>query len=355
MKDPKKNPDHLLFETTDGLLNQSFYSSTPSEYLLQRLENVMLVAAKPDRLQALVNEGFSYLSLKVAPQTPTSERLEEDMKVRERFVYSECVVLLHHAAETLLRAYFAHAPRTASPWLEMARERTPSGFKKKVAERFDGAPRDEQRTEELCVVFRGTAKPESLKPAPDRGVWDASLDNIEAFMTHFARLFLNDAPEYNAAKHGLAVHSGTPSMKLGDGDLIQKEGPALDFLEVKPTDDGLRWHWSTHWLDPDRYMGLVMIACRFIDQIWAVGAHRYLRKVPAEYSLLEGPKFEDFMKRESGIHIDRMSMALNYWKSEEMRDKALARRGTVLEPSGDEAPRNEGDEDAGSQGERTLL
>jgi hypothetical protein len=213
----------------------------------------------------------------------------------------------------------------------MARERQPSTFKQKVSRRFDGAPLDQQRTEELCVVFRGVTGPKSLTPTADQ-------------------------TEYNAAKHGLAVHAGTPSMKPGDGELIQKEGRALDYLEMKPTQEGIRWHWSTHWLDPDKYMGLVMIACQFIDQAWRVGAFRYLRKKPDEYNLLDRPKFADVMKRQEGIvHIDRMSMTLNYWKSEVMRDKALARRGTVLEPSGGEAPRNEGDEDVGSQGEKTLL
>jgi hypothetical protein len=64
----------------------------------------------------------------------------------------------------------------------------------------------------------------------------------------------------------------------------------VDYLEIKPDPDGyLRWHWTTHWIAPDRYLGLIGVAVQYIDQIWAVGALRYLKRMPDQYSLLVRP------------------------------------------------------------------
>jgi len=78
----------------------------------------------------------------------------------------------------------------------MARVRTPGKFKVLIKDRFlKDLPREERR-ERVAQVFFGTdfAK---LTPTPEEEEWNKGLDNIEAFLVHFAKQFA-DANVYNA-------------------------------------------------------------------------------------------------------------------------------------------------------------
>jgi hypothetical protein len=216
-------------------LNVAFYSVEPHDYFQTRLELLMLAAADSDAIFAAFQKGLEYGALKMGgPETNAPGDAEVDA-ARTAFVTADAVNLLHHISETLLRLYFAHRPEEgkfpASPWLEIAQEVTPGEFKRRVALRFDGGSElDDARRAEVTATFYGSTDPPCDTPEEaDR--LRASVDEIERFLHHFARYFLDEAKLYNAMKHGLAIRPGVSSMHLKTpadaGRLARGESPLI--------------------------------------------------------------------------------------------------------------------------------
>lgn len=122
----------------------------------------------------------------------------------------------------------------------------------------------------------GRAGPRGLTPQPGIERWNEGLDNIEAFLLHYARYFL-DADVYNALKHGLVVRPGDSLTQLDDGELIKAQGPALEYLSQRKDASGrLRWNRSTRWLEFDRSLVFVFMATRLMESLWSIARARYL-------------------------------------------------------------------------------
>ncbi|MDP9452601.1 MAG: hypothetical protein M3P97_04240 [Actinomycetota bacterium] len=102
-------------------LNESFYSSSPALYFEQRLNSLLVMAADDPEYGDRLHRGLTIVgeTFTVAP----SERVESQLSEKQlrQFVTSETQVLLHHAAESLLRLYLAHeAHLSPCPWLSIA-------------------------------------------------------------------------------------------------------------------------------------------------------------------------------------------------------------------------------------------
>ncbi len=223
MTDHTRHPNHLLAAENDRSLNETFYRARPHAYFNQRLESLILVAGKSEKLQDLLAEGVTVGALK-AGGAPVPERTDDERSElnqdRERYVIADTVVLLHHAAETLLRLYLAHENLPPCPWLKMAEERNFAAFKSRV-DKLGEDLAGHRRHDELAKVFFGTGDRTALSPEPLEDAWRNGLENFGTWMSWFAQHFL-DANVYNAAKHGLAVHPGEAAFQLGDDELMSQ-------------------------------------------------------------------------------------------------------------------------------------
>jgi hypothetical protein len=318
MPKDKRDPDHLLAREQFPELNQAFYATRPWEYFNYRNHLLMLAAGAGDKLEEIAQQGVSYRGLTY------QENAEDDaadtvqaQEAREKFVIADSEALLHHASETLLRLYLAHEPPKPCPWLEMARVRSPGEFKQMLERRFlKDRPQQERRTR-VAGVFFGTDDRSKLTPSPAEEDWNKALDNIEAFLVHFAEHFI-DADVYNALKHGLAVRPGDVATQLNEGELLKAKGPAIEYLSLRRTPDGQsRWHRSTTWIRPDHSMGLVYLAARLMDSLWSIARFRYLKVRPEALHLWTTPVYEEVMKRlaegeEAGFFVESMHMELLY-------------------------------------------
>lgn len=280
-------------------LNVAFYSVEPHDYFQTRLELLMLAAADTGAILAAFQKGLEYGALKIGG--PEVKAPDDAEAAQNAFVTADAVNLLHHISETLLRLYFAHRPEEgkfpASPWLQIAQEVTPGEFKRLVALRFGGNELDDARRAEVTATFYGSADPPCDTPEEaDR--LRASVDEIERFLHHFARYFLDEAKLYNAMKHGLAIRPGSSSMHLntpadaerlarGESPLISAEGPSVEYLARKNPED--EFGRETRWVRPDVLMGEALIAVFMLAQIWTIGKLRYIgpddpsRKVPLRF------------------------------------------------------------------------
>jgi hypothetical protein len=252
---------------------------------------------------------------------------------REQFVFAESEVLLHHVSETLLRLYLAHEGAPPCPWLEIARVRGAGQFKRMVSKRFADELPPEERRQRVGEVFFGSAERTAIKPNPPQEQWEKSLDNIEAFLTHYARHFL-DADIYNALKHGLAVRPGPAAMQLGDGDLIKAEGPAIEYLTLGENSEGKRrWFHTTHWIEVDSALAFISIAQRLMESIWTLARFRYLGEKPELLVAWTKPEYAEVIRhlhdgQESGIFTDRMHMELLYYAAPDEAPETPEANGT---------------------------
>lgn len=103
-----------------GELNEQFYAAEPWRYFQQRLAHLMLVAADSDRYRAIFSEGVRLASVELTFEHAKAGG-QDSPTVEQSFVAVEAEVLLHHAAETLLRFVHAHAEEDLCPWLRMSR------------------------------------------------------------------------------------------------------------------------------------------------------------------------------------------------------------------------------------------
>jgi hypothetical protein len=177
----------------------------------------------------------------------------------------------------------------------------------------------------LAGVFYGTEHPRAGTVSEED--WDASLDNIEQWLTHFAEWFVDDAHVWNAVKHGLAIQSGEPSMQVTtpadeaegrDPPLIHAKGPAVTYLARRypgSRRDQKLWHISTRWTRPftiAHLMGEIHMACSLLRSIWQVGRGRYLSE-SQELRIYTSPIFREFLdSAETGVITNRMHINMLY-------------------------------------------
>lgn len=263
-------------------VNEKFFALEPWRYLDTRVFSLVALAGKPSEIIELFQDGV-VLGQRLRMSATTVDRPNpEDL---DRFVAVDSEVLLHHAAETVLRAYFAFASSSDAPWLTIASERRAGRFKQKVADRFvarSGASSDE--LDLTALVFLGSRRP-LQKDGPSYEDWRRATMNIEKFVRDFAKHWLEEAATYNALKHGLVADASMQSLSLlYDEDLpspYSLEGIAVEVVEsdVLP-DDSVEWFMRTKWVDVEQNLIRVWIASRLLQAAWQIGSHAHGRPVP---------------------------------------------------------------------------
>lgn len=312
MTDSKNDPNHLLAPENDRGLNETFYRARPDAYFNQRLESLMLVAGKSEQLAELLSEGITVGRLKAGgaqkPKLTERQRAEVEQD-RQRFVITEAEVLLHHAAETLLRLYLAHERLPPCPWLVLAGERSFAQFKEKVA-KLGIELGGEERKINVAAVFFGASNRTSIQPTPPEDEWKAGLGNLSTWLAWFAEHFL-DSGVYNVAKHGLALQAGNAAFQLGDDERISRSGSSLEYVESYKADTGRRWRRTTQWVDADRWMGYIFVACRLMKGLMEVARARYTGAPLTHLDLFASPRFEDTVINK--IEFTKLSVDLLYY------------------------------------------
>ena len=317
-RDPRKDPDRLLAREQFPRLNERFYSSRPWEYFRVREHALLLMAGASEQAAAILQEGVEVGKLRVTlPCAADEQEAAEGKQAVERYVLTESVALMQHAVETLLRLYLAHEVLPECPWLELARTRTPGAFKRLVQERFAGDLPESERRARVAAVFFGSRERDAEGAMPEQ-VWLDGTANLEAFLYHFAREFL-DADIYNSLKHGFAVQAGDSLMQLGDGELLKADGPAVEFLSIREDEHGYRlWNITTRWIEVDRTIAMTFIATQMMESIWNIARARYLRDLPVQVRPWTHPTFRDAMNRlepgqDSAVFVEQGHMPLTYY------------------------------------------
>lgn len=274
-------------------LNNDFYSLEPWVYFHYRLRNLALSAGRGLELQNMVAEGIAVGDFKVGAESYEAEDAltADERRDQQAFVILETEVLLHHAAETLLRLYLAHAGSPDCPWLSMARERSFRRFKKKVADLLDNLSSPQGR-DEMSEVFFGTLDRKTLNPVPDEDKWNSLVENAADWLSWFGKYIL-DGNVYNAAKHGLGVRPQNSALRVeidGLADFLNGSGPCLEYLHTGRNSEGRnQWRRTTKWIKLDRSFGCIHVASVLIHRLWAVASVRHGNRASFELELMTFP------------------------------------------------------------------
>jgi hypothetical protein len=343
-------PDPWLDPEMLSHLNAMFYDTDPSSYFETRFRLLAVWAGRPEAIEGAISEGVTYegLALGVPTNGAAADELgagddaaRHDVTHRQ-FVIGETIALLHHAGETLIRFFLAHARFPPCPWVEIVSERPAGGFKRTVESRFDGRPLTPKRRATLARVFFGTNRlPDAALSEAD---WFRELENIERWLAHFATRFVHQAEIWNGVKHGLAIRPAEPRIAI---DTLVTEGPGVTYLA---RDDARRWTLATRWTNPStvaHLMGEIYVAYSMLGTIWQVGRRRYLEDTRT-VRVYTGPPYEDYVTpaKSAGpitsVRADilyRYPILVCFMCGREPRDREHARVSWRVYESSDDQPR----------------
>lgn len=261
---------HELFSE----LNATFYEDDPSEYLLTKIEAVTLMLAPAEALApAYASERAVGVFRPAAVPVPSKQ-------ARDRYVRTECILVLHHACEMLLRLFFAHADKQDCPWLGMAASVTFADFKAKVSTALrTGFDRDY-----VARVFLGGVDPGDAELGVDVDEFDDTVTAWQLLLGNAADTVLSEAFLYNSAKHGLTVVHTDESTRMaftppdGGGPIHLASGSQLTYLH-KPETPGAKggpewWVSLTHTL-PDQDIEVSLLIQLAVSSLWNVARRRY--------------------------------------------------------------------------------
>ncbi len=255
-------------------LNATFYEDDPSEYLLTKIEAVTLMLAPADALApAYESERIVGVSRRAGAPVPSK-------KTRDRYVRTECVLVLHHACEMLLRLFFAHVDKQDCPWLGMAASVSFTEFKTRVSAALrSGFDRDD-----VAQVFLGGTTPGDAALNVEADEFEDTTAAWQLLLETAADIVLSESFLYNSAKHGLTVVHTDESTRMmftppDGGDPIQlASGSQLTYLhkpETPGTKGGTEWWVSlTHTL-PDQDIEVSLLIQRAVSSLWNVARRRY--------------------------------------------------------------------------------
>lgn len=263
-------------------LNQEFYSTEPHAYFGQRLNTLLVAAADVESLN-LNLRGEGQATSSVFFRVADDERVATQLSPAEQegYITAESQVLLHHAAEALLRLYLAHEDQPPCPWVEVSSLTDFSEFKDLIRSRFVDFAGSRQAEPQVARVFFGQSQ-----HRPDIGCtedeWKAAVENVAGFLRHFAGVLLDDASLYNAAKHGFAVNPTRSFIRIAaEGSNVAgfgHEGPSMQFLErTRYNREGTRdWNLTTAWVRVRATLCFTDIALRLMANLWTVARAVYV-------------------------------------------------------------------------------
>lgn len=287
--------DSLRFVTDNEFdrLNREFYATKPSTYFRDRLTLLAFRAVKSDELAGVLGDGLAWGSLRIVPDNAEATEEEQSKLVaeQERFVVTESQILVHHAAEALLRMFLAHEGNPECPWLRMSALMNVAEFRKEAKELAKSAwPREREAA--AGWVFLGGV------PSDPSAEWIEHRDASVRLLRILAQRVNGDKNLYNSAKHGLTALGGVGSLHFIPAEpgaptpdftaglitreaLLGVEGVNVTYLEREGSQKtGFTWFHKTQWINPEKAAWLTHLAVIQMEALWAVAKWHYLDEPP---------------------------------------------------------------------------
>lgn len=247
-------------------LNRMFYEQDPGHYIHLRLMNLIALGSDPEEFAARFDgSGLSYGRVHVAA---TGQDFITDV---DAYLAVESQLLLHHAAEAVIRSFLAHSSDSPCPWLEISRR---ENFARLTA-----------RVRELVAISNQRVLAEAVDraliagtPPPDLGPdeVDQIRRNLATLIRRLAAVWLDESNLYNAGKHGSVAFPTNAEfvVEMEPGSGVGQRlgfGRSVTYLAFE---DGT-WSEVTRWVDVDEALCLIQVCDELLRSVWSVGRARH--------------------------------------------------------------------------------
>jgi len=311
-------PDVGLAKEQIVELNQEFYSDYFEEYFKIKLLLLGEIITNPELFCDVMNK--QKIKIGVLEINPESTNLDKELI--SKYAKLEMSVTYYHCLETFLRVFLAHIEIKPSPWLEISRETNYKIFKESLITlsegnfnfTYQGLSSDELITYVFCGHKQLTEEVDNSE-----GVLNAWKEWIKWAAKETITMY-----DYNAYKHGLAIHSDTRGFSLGNEieGQIKVSNDSLKFLSKNKKED--RWVWEKRVVfTPLDYRGAcISIIQSLIRNILTIGKRTYLGTDFESLDFLPDEtctpqyfmKLSNKDKNEFGLVAKGYSMELLYYK-----------------------------------------
>jgi hypothetical protein len=293
---PKKptaptTPKPILAKEQFPELNATFYTANPSEFLMMRIEALSLMCCTEGQLKDAYGADRSIGSSELGATVPP------DDDARQRYVAVEALILFHHAAEMILRMFYAHSEQKECPWLGMSSSTSFVEFKRKV----EASLKNGFDHSEIAYVFFGGTDPRDAGLHMTQEEFDEGVEGVAALLSECALRLLSESFIYNAAKHGLSSILLDDSTRIEiqnpDGESVPlHSGPMHMYLHKLRSPGaekgGREWFVSATGVLPDRDLNTSNLIQRALVSLWAVAKRRYTGE-PGEINVFSRGTVDD--------------------------------------------------------------
>jgi hypothetical protein len=272
-----------------GALNRAFYGTDPAEHFSRRFHLLLAQASQSDR--ELRAEAKEYKFGKISMAIPSTTEGDVDEDAHKRFVLIEAELFIHHAAETLMRLYFAHSGSPPAPWAEMAKLRGPGELTRRL-KAFRKERQKERVLNQVRLVFFGYERfPEDWSNERVTES-EAALVRVADYLDYFSELLLERGQTYNAVKHGSAVEAGESALAVGEIKELSASGPSISYLDRRRNDENKSfWAVKTRWIPLEFDISLSYVGTQLLNALWTVARVRYVKwPIPDNGQRLSIPK-----------------------------------------------------------------
>lgn len=289
----ERNEDRNLAPEQFEEMNLEFYDADfgPADYLSHRLRALLLVTSNSEQVDQALREPFDVGGTRI---TLSEDEMQPGPGPHGSYLAAESTVVLHHAAEALVRLYMAHrrwdrdpTRLPPCPWLEAARQRHPLFKFNKELLRLQRSLEEPSTAASLMEVFIGTEeRPSGYDGQIDQPAWDDYQRALVALFQVVVARLLSDAGLYNAAKHGLAIIPGESWLSGAFEDEPEPtyrflgDGPAVTYLDRGGEKGAERWERRVTWVRPEGNLQLILLITRQVENLWTFARSRYLKVGP---------------------------------------------------------------------------
>ncbi len=208
---------------------------------------------------------------------PSVTEGEVDEDAHKRFVLLEAELFIHHAAETLMRLYFAHSCNAPAPWIEMAKLRGPGEFTRRL-KAFRKERQKESVLTQIRLVFFGYKQFPQEWSEEKAAENEAALVRVADYLDYFSEVLLQRGQTYNAVKHGLAVEAGESAIAVREIEELSASGPSIAYLD-RARDEEKKSFWAvkTRWIPLEFDITLAYVGTQLLNALWTVARIRYVK------------------------------------------------------------------------------
>ena len=265
-------------------------------------------------LESALKDGARFAGFLVEPGTFNREEVKG-------YAAIESVYLASMASEALVRLFFAHVGNPACPWIELTALNNFRDFKSRTQQLIrNGLTSD--LLDQVRTVFRGNPHPRHFSKQPDNKAWEDDGIALVELLLHAASKVMDEAPAYNALKHGFGAHPSSPSLTIGDpkegkGQSFTFAGPAINFLhrESRKGDHG-PWQRSVSFISIAASIATVSSIADAVDSLWAVARWRYLGDSSGEVTLTNADQLRTLRTEAHGHGVTDIKLTATYGTGE---------------------------------------